>query len=53
VDLHGLLKGDHTILGKGGVAIVLLHMGSAVLVKIEILAVATVVQALEGRKYVR
>ncbi len=53
VDLHGLLKGGHAILGKGGVAIVLLHMGSAVLVKIKILAVPTIMQALEGQEYVR
>jgi hypothetical protein len=53
VDLPGLLKEGHTILGKGGMAIVLLHVSSAVLVKIEILAVTTVVQALEGEKYIR
>jgi hypothetical protein len=47
VDHHGLLKVDHTILGKGSMAIVLLHMGSAVLVKIEILAVATLMQFLK------
>jgi hypothetical protein len=34
-------------------AIVLLHVGSAVLVKIEILVVTAIVQALEGQKYVR
>jgi hypothetical protein len=34
-------------------AVVVLHVGSAVLVKIEILLVTTVVQALEGRNYVR
>jgi hypothetical protein len=53
VDLHGILKGGHTILSKGGMVIVLLHVGSAVLVKIEILAVTAVVQALEGQKYIR
>ncbi len=52
VDLHCLLKEGHTILGKGGMGIVLLHVGSAVLVNIKILAVTTVVQALEGRQYV-
>jgi hypothetical protein len=49
MDLHGLFKGGHTILGKGGMAIVLLHMGSAVLVKTKVFVVTTVVQALEGR----
>jgi hypothetical protein len=53
VDLHGLLKRDHTILGKAGMAIVLLHMGSAVLLKIEILAVTTIMQVLEGQEHVR
>jgi hypothetical protein len=53
VDLHGFLERGHAILGKGGMASVLLHMGSTVLVKIDILAVATVMQALEGQEYVR
>ncbi len=53
VDLCGLLKDGHTILSKDGIVIVLLHVGSAVLVKIEILVVTTVVQALEGQKYIR
>jgi hypothetical protein len=51
--LHGLLKEGHTILGKGGMAIVLLHMGSALLVNIKILVVATIMQAIEGQEYVR
>ncbi len=53
VDLHSLFKGGHTILAKSGMAIVLLHIGSAVLVKIKVLAVTTVVQALEGQENVR
>jgi hypothetical protein len=53
MDLCGLLKGGHTILGKGSMAIVLLYMGSAELVKIKVLAVTTVVQALEGRNNIR
>ncbi len=48
VDLHGLLKGGHTILGKGSMVIVLLHLGSVALVKVEILADTNVVKALEG-----
>ncbi len=48
MDLRGLFKGLHVPLGQSGVAIVLIHMGSAVLVKSKILAVTTVdvVQAL-------
>jgi hypothetical protein len=46
MDLHGLIKGGHIPLGLSGMAIVLLHMGSAVLVKSKILAFTTVVQAL-------
>jgi hypothetical protein len=46
MDLHGLLKGLHIPLGQSSMMIVLIHMGSAVLVKSKILAVTTVVQAL-------
>jgi hypothetical protein len=53
MDLHGLFKGGHTILGQSGIGIVLIHMGSAVLVEISVLAVTTVVQALEGQKNFR
>ncbi len=51
--LCGLFKGDHIPLGHSGMAIVLLHMGSAVLVECKILAVTTVVQALENQKNLR
>ncbi len=46
MDLNGLFKGLHILLGQSGVAIVLIHMGSAVLVKSKILAITTVAQAL-------
>jgi hypothetical protein len=45
MDLHGLFKGGHILLRQSGMAIVLIHMGSAVFVKSKILAVTTVVQA--------
>jgi hypothetical protein len=45
IDLHGLFKGLHIPFGQSSMAIVLLHMGSAVLVKNKILVVTTVVQA--------
>jgi hypothetical protein len=38
---------------KGGMSIVLLYMGSAVLVKIEILAVTTIMRGLVGSENVR
>ncbi len=41
------------MLAKGGIVIVLLHMGSAVLVKIKVLLITIVVQALEGCKNLR
>ncbi len=47
MDLHGLLKGLHISLGQGGMAIVLIHMSSAVLVKCKIPLVTTVVQTLQ------
>ena len=50
MDLHGLFKGLHIPLGQGDMAIVLIHMSSAVLVKREIPLVTTVVQALQGQK---
>ncbi len=50
VDLHGFFKGRHIPLGKSGVTIVLVHMGSAVLVKSEIPLVTTIVQGLQGRE---
>ncbi len=53
MDLHGVFKRGHIILGQSGVGIVLLHMGSAVLVKIKVLAVTAVVQALEGQENIR
>jgi hypothetical protein len=46
MDLHGLFKGLHIPLGQSDMAIVLIHMGSAVLVKSKILVVTTVLQAL-------
>ena len=52
MDLHGLFKGGYTILGQGGMGIVLVHTGSAVL-EIKVCAVTTVVQALEGQKNLR
>ena len=48
MDLHGLLKGLHIPLGQSGMAIVLIHMSSAVLVKRKIPSITTVVQALQG-----
>ncbi len=48
VDLHGFFKGRHIPLGKSGVAIVLVHMGSTELVKREIPPITTVVQGLQG-----
>jgi hypothetical protein len=53
MDLHGLFKGLHILLGQSGMAIVLIHMGSAVLVKHKIRVVTTVVQTLQGRKSLR
>ena len=50
VDLHGFLEGVHVILGKSGITIVLVNVGSAELVKREILTITTVVQSLEGQK---
>ena len=50
MDLHGLLKGLYIPLGKSGMAIVLIHMGSTVLVKRKIPSITTVVQALQGQK---
>ncbi len=50
MDLHGLFKGLHIPLGQSGMAIVLVHMSSAVLVKRKIRSVTTVVQALQGQK---
>ncbi len=50
VDLHGFFKGRHIPLGKSGVTIVLVHMGSTVLVKSEIPSITTVVQSLEGQE---
>ena len=50
MDLHGLLKGLHILLGMSGMAIVLIHMGSTVLVKHKIPLINTVVQALQGQK---
>ncbi len=46
MDLLGLFRGGHIPLGQSGMAIVLIHMGSAVLVKSKIVAVTTVVQGL-------
>jgi hypothetical protein len=53
MDLHGLLKGFHILLGQSGMTIVLIHMGSAVLVKHKIPLVTTVVQTLQGQKNFR
>ncbi len=50
MDLHGLLKGLHNPLGKSGMAIVLIHMSSTVLVEHKIPSITTVVQALQGLK---
>ncbi len=47
---HGFFKGRHIPLGKSGVAIVLVHMGSTELVKREIPPITTVVQGLEGQE---
>jgi hypothetical protein len=49
-DLHGFFKGRHIPLGKSGVAIVLVHMGSKELVKCEIPLITTIVQGLEGQE---
>ncbi len=43
----------HIPFGQSSMVIVLLHMGSTVLVKIKVLAVTTVLQALEGRENIR
>jgi hypothetical protein len=48
MDLHGLFKGLHIPLGQSSMAIVLIHMSRAVLVKHKIPLVTTVVQALQG-----
>jgi hypothetical protein len=48
MDLHGLLKGLHIPLGKSGMAIVLIHMGSTVFVERKIPSITIVVQALQG-----
>jgi hypothetical protein len=48
VDLHGFFKRRHIPLGKSGMAIVLVHMGSTELVKREIPPITTVVQGREG-----
>ncbi len=48
MDLHGLFKGLHISLGQSGMAIVLIHMGSTVLVKRKIPLITTVVQVLQG-----
>ncbi len=53
VDLHALMQGCHIELSKSCVSIVLLHVGNAVLVKVEILAVATIMQGLESQEDVR
>jgi hypothetical protein len=50
VDLHGFFEGRHVPLGKSGVAIVLVHMGSSELVKCEIHPITTIVQGFEGRE---
>jgi hypothetical protein len=50
MDLHGLLKGLHIPLSQSGMAIVPIHMSSAVLVKRRIPSVTTVVQTLQGQK---
>jgi hypothetical protein len=50
VDLHGFFKGRHIPLGKSGMAIVLVHMGSTELVKHKIPLITTIVQGLEGRE---
>ncbi len=50
MDLHGLLKGLHIPLGKRGMAIVLILMGSTVLVKRKIPLITTVVQVFQGQK---
>jgi hypothetical protein len=50
MDLHVLFKGLHIPLRQSSMAIVLIHMGSAVLAKSKILAVTTVVHALQGQK---
>ena len=50
MDLHGLFKGLHILLGQSGMAIVLIHMGSTVLVKRKISLITTVVHALQGQK---
>ncbi len=48
MDLRGLFKGLHIPLRQSSMAIVLIHMGSVVLVKSKMIAVTTVVQALQG-----
>ncbi len=48
MDLHGLFKGLHIPLGQSGMAIVLIHMGSTVIVKRKIPLITTLVQALQG-----
>jgi hypothetical protein len=53
VDLHGLLEGDHAILSKDGMSMVLFYMGSTVLVEIKILAVNSIMQGLKGCENVR
>jgi hypothetical protein len=50
MDLCGLFKGLYIPLSQSGMAIVLIHMSSAVLVKRKIPLVTTVVQALQGWK---
>ena len=48
-NLHALLEWVHTVLHEGSVAVVLCHMGKAILVEVKILAVALIDLCLEGR----
>jgi hypothetical protein len=45
-----VIKGCHIPLGKSGMTIVLIHMGSTVLVKREIPLITTIVQGLQGQE---
>ncbi len=50
VDLHALLKRSYTELSKSGMPIMLLHVSGTVFVKIEVLAVASIMQVLKGQE---
>jgi hypothetical protein len=52
VDLSALFEESHAKFSEGGMSIVLLHMSSTVLVKINVLAVTRIMEGIEGQENV-